>query len=257
MANNLLAQNRPFPYELKKRDFWLLPLSIGLSTLGDSLSDKAGGITLEEIRSLDRNDVNAFDRSATDNWSLEWDERSDRYRDTLAVATLFSLSVAPILHAKLSHTATVAVMFTESFFLLRGVTYLTKAAVGRYRPYLYNTTLSAEERFGIDVEEASRSFYSGHTAVAFFGATFLSKVFEDIHGPSLWSKLLWGLSLTLVSLTGLARVKSGMHFPSDVIAGAVVGFAVGYFVPALHKIRKGDKLRIDVSPNRLCVCLRF
>ncbi len=257
MANGLWGQSRPFPYELKKKDFWLLPLSVGLSTLGDSLSEKAGRITLEEIRRLDRHDVNAFDRSATYNWSLEWEERSDRYRDIIATATLLSLSVAPVLHAKLSHTATVAAMFVESFFLLRGVTYLTKAAVGRYRPYLYNTALSAEERYGIDTEEASFSFYSGHTAAAFFGATFLSKVFEDIHGPSLWSKLLWGSSLSLASLTGLARVKSGQHYPSDVIVGAAVGFAIGYFVPVLHQVKKGDRLSIAVAPGRISACLRF
>jgi membrane-associated phospholipid phosphatase len=92
-----------------------------------------------------------------------------------------------------------------------------------------------EERHTIDSEDAFFSFYSGHVAAAFTAATFVSKVFTDIHGKSVWSTLLWGSSLSLASLTGYARVKSGMHFPTDALVGAAVGFAVGYLIPVLHK----------------------
>jgi membrane-associated phospholipid phosphatase len=227
MANSLLAQDRPFPYELKKRDFLLLPLGLGMTVLGESLCDNQDPITLEEIRLLDRYDVNGFDRSATYNWSPQ------------LYSSLLLLSVPPLLHAKLSETAIVATMFLESCLFLSGFTFMTKATVGRRRPYLYNTSLSVEERHSIGGDDAYFSFFSGHTAAAFTAATFLSKVITDIHGDSILTKLLWGSSLTLAAMTGYARFKAGKHYPSDVIAGAVVGFAIGYLIPTLHK-KKSD-----------------
>lgn len=257
MMTSLFAQSRPFPYKLKNRDLWVLPLGVGMSSLGESLCENYDPITLEEIRTLDRNDVNAFDRSATHNWSFEWDERSDQYRDIVVISSLFLLSVPPVFHAKLSDTFTVATMFLESYFFIKGVTLLTKAAVGRKRPYVYNTTLGAEERQAIGSDDAFFSFFSGHVAAAFTAATFTSKVFTDIHGNSIWSKLLWGTSLSIAALTGYARVKAGEHYPSDVIVGAAVGFAIGYLVPTLHKKERGDRLSVHVSPNRIYLRLQL
>jgi membrane-associated phospholipid phosphatase len=256
-ANGLFAQDRSFPYEFKKRDFYLLPLGIGMTVLGSSLCDNHPSITLEEIRLLDRMEVNGFDRSATYNWSPEWGDRSDLYRDILAYSSILLLSVPPLFHAKLAETGTVALMFAESIFFLSGFTYITKATVGRRRPYVYNTDLSVEERYSMGGNDAYFSFFSGHTAAAFTAATFLSKVISDIHGDSIWTKLLWGSSLTVAALTGYARVKAGKHYPTDVIAGAVVGFAIGYLVPTLHKKKKKNHVSLVISHNRIGLSLQF
>ena len=257
LSNGLFAQVRPFPYELTKRDFWILPSSIGVSVLGDSLSENYDLITLEEIRALDRSDVSGFDRCATYNWSPEWSERSDLYRDCVVWPTLLMLSIPPLFHARLSETLTVATMFVESYFFLKGITYITKSTVGRKRPFVYNADLSVEERYALGSESVFFSFYSGHTAAAFCAATFLSKVMNDIHGNSVWTRLLWGSSLTLAALTGYARVKAGMHFPTDVIVGAAVGFAIGYLVPTLHKKKNGDLLSLLISPHRIGFSMKF
>lgn len=251
MAYGLFAQERPFPYELKKREFVLLPLGLGMTVLGSSLCDNHPSISLEEIGLLDRMDVNGFDRSATYNWSPEWGDRSDQYRDILVYSSILLLSVPPLFHAKLTETGTVAFMFLESTLFLSGLTYITKATVGRKRPYVYNTDLSVEERHAMGGNDAYFSFFSGHTAAAFTAATFLSKVITDIHGDSIWTRLLWGSSLTIAALTGYARVKAGKHYPSDVIAGAVVGFALGYLVPTLHRKKKHDRVNLIISPNRI------
>ncbi len=256
MTNGLSAQDLSFPYELKKKDFFLLPLGLGMTALGASLCDNYGSVPIEEIRLLDRNDVNGFDRCATYNWSPDWGDRSHKYRDILAYSSILLLSVPPLLHAKLSETAIVGTMFLESCLFLSGFTYLTKATAGRKRPYLYNTDLSVEERYSMG-GDAQLSFFSGHAAAAFTAATFLSKVITDIHGDSIWTKLLWGSSLTLAAMTGYARVKAGKHYPTDVIAGAVAGFAIGYLVPALHKKKKNDRVSLIISPNRIGICLKL
>jgi len=36
------------------------------------------------------------------------------------------------------------------------------------------------------------------------------------------------------------RYASGKHFPTDIITGALVGSAVGYFIPFLHRTNESD-----------------
>lgn len=255
-ANGLLAADRPFPYELKKKDFWLGPGGAGLFALGTSLHSGHGEITLEEILALDRNDVNAFDRSATRNWSIEWGDRSDVSRDVVVFSALAVTAVPPLLRGKWSQALTLTVMFAEAYAIMGGVTYLTKVAVARERPYLYNTDLTPEERLAAGDDPRS-SFFSGHAAGAFTAAAFVSKVFTDVHGPSVWSTLVWGSSLSLAAYTSFARVKAGAHFPTDVIAGAAVGFAIGYLVPVLHKKDRSDRMQVAAGPSLVTFNLRF
>lgn len=257
ITGGIWAEDRNFPYRLSNKDYLILPLSFGLAALGESMADGRAPITLEEIRGLDRQNVFFIDRTATYNMSFKWGERSDSYRDALVLAALFSLSLPPLLHARFSETATVAVMFLETGFVMAGLTYMTKALVGRRRPYVYNTDISAEQRYGMGAQDAVLSFFSGHTAAAFTAAAFLSTVFADIHGKSIWSTLLWGTTLTVAAMTGYARVKAGMHYPTDVIAGAAVGFAVGCFIPRLHRKKRNERISLLISPMRISLNLKL
>lgn len=256
-VNGLSEQRRPFPFALKNQDLWMFPLGIGLSKLGDSICDSYNPISIEEILALDRKDVFVLDRCATHNWSMEWNDRSDLYQDIIILSTLSMLTIPPLFHAKLKETFTVSVMIAESYFFLRGITYITKGLVGRKRPYLYNTSLSAEERQGINYDSAYFSFFSGHAAAAFMGATLLSKVISDIHGPSVWTKILWGSSLSVAAMTAYARVKAGVHYPTDVIVGAGVGFAIGYLIPVLHKKNRESGVSVSAGTNFMSLSIRF
>lgn len=90
------------------------------------------------------------------------------------------------------------------------VTYIAKCAVDRERPFTHYPDL-------IDNREnpSSSSFPSAHTASAFSLATSLS-----IRYPK-WYIIVpsysWACSV------GFARMNVGVHYPSDVIAGAVIG----------------------------------
>ena len=48
-------------------------------------------------------------------------------------------------------------------------------------------------------------------------------------------------TITLAASTGTLRVLGDRHYASDVVVGAVVGFAVGYGVPTLFHYGKVDK----------------
>ena len=90
------------------------------------------------------------------------------------------------------------------------VTYGMKYLVDRQRPYdRYPDRVHAYSH------ESSPSFPSGHTATAFALATSLSVKYPKwyVIAPS----ALWACSV------GVSRMNEGVHYPSDVLAGAAIG----------------------------------
>ena len=71
----------------------------------------------------------------------------------------------------------------------------------------------------------SFSFPSGHAVISFAAAFVLSR-----YKP----KLKW-LYYSLAVIISFSRIYLGKHFPSDVIAGAVIGLGIGYIS---HKIQR-------------------
>jgi undecaprenyl-diphosphatase len=63
----------------------------------------------------------------------------------------------------------------------------------------------------------SSSFPAGHAATAFAGAVLLTAI----------APRLWPVFFVLAAVIGLSRVYDGVHYPTDVIAGALLGAAVG------------------------------
>ena len=85
IPNETSAQENNFPDELKKMDYVLLPLGLALQIIGDNRIDNPGTISIEKIADLNRNDVNAFDRSATHIFSGAADNISDQTRTSLVI----------------------------------------------------------------------------------------------------------------------------------------------------------------------------
>jgi undecaprenyl-diphosphatase len=82
---------------------------------------------------------------------------------------------------------------------------LIKAVVPRHRPF--------EHQLG--PSERTHSFPSGHAATAFAGATMLAAYLPRYRVPL----------YVLAVLIALSRLYNGVHYPTDVIAGAVLGIA--------------------------------
>ncbi len=81
--------------------------------------------------------------------------------------------------------------------------------VGRLRPY----EASVEILRLIPPPLTAHAFPSGHTSVAFACAAALT-----LGSPA------WGMAaLVLATAVGFCRVFAGVHYPSDVVAGAVLG----------------------------------
>jgi len=96
-----------------------------------------------------------------------------------------------------------------------------KRACGRKRPSALAphcwTTLLPPDKF---------SFPSGHTITAFAMASSLGVFYPGV---------LPGLLFCAASV-GLSRILLGMHFLSDVLAGAVLGTALGYTAGAAFSL---------------------
>lgn len=111
---------------------------------------------------------------------------------------------------------------------------IIKPIVNRPRPadFYTNTNSSIHTPSGTPTD---KSFPSGHTQTAFSAAAYLSCVYPP------WSPLLLGFA----ALTGLSRIALGVHFPSDVLVGALFGIAfaiLGYRLEkSYRKRRSGGK----------------
>jgi undecaprenyl-diphosphatase len=90
----------------------------------------------------------------------------------------------------------------------------TKPLISRHRPFV---SFSGFELLA--KPQRSGSFPSTHAAAAFAGAFALSRVFPEMR-VAFW---------VLAALVAVARVYVGVHYPLDVIGGAVIGLAAGAF----------------------------
>ncbi len=100
-----------------------------------------------------------------------------------------------------------------------------KSAIGRARPFVGDPRVHPS--IGLPHDP---SMPSGHAMNAFAGAVLLAMAVPRARGPL----------LGLAALIALSRVYLGVHFPSDVIAGAILGAAVG--AAAAWLLRRGERL---------------
>lgn len=102
-----------------------------------------------------------------------------------------------------------------------------KLAVGRVRPCYALTGVSA--LYGTP---SGPSFPSGHALGSFcFAGFFCATAIRIARRDPAKRNIAWLSSvgaITFATIVALSRVYLGAHFPSDVAAGAVLGFAVGY-----------------------------
>lgn len=98
----------------------------------------------------------------------------------------------------------------SAVLLAEGSSFLLKQATHRQRPYLaYPDLINGK------IHSTDYSFPSGHTSTAFATATSLSLAFPK------WYVI--APSFAYAGAVGYSRMYLGVHYPSDVLAGAVIG----------------------------------
>lgn len=118
---------------------------------------------------------------------------------------------------------------TESIAVSTLITYGTKYLVKRNRPFVKNNLITPGDTGAGD----SPSFPSGHTSQAFSTAMSLTLAYPK-----------WYVAVpafTWAASVGYSRMYLGMHYPTDVLAGAVVGAGSAWLTYKANQWLRHDK----------------
>lgn len=239
----------PYQINWKKEAVYLGIGVVGISG-GLYLQSNIDPLNIEAIATLDKMNVNAFDRNAIFNNS----HRAGKASDYL----VFGSSTLPFLFLTNRKTrkdfGTIFLLYSETLLLTEGVTGFTKRAVLRTRPFVYNETFDLSDKLTL---KARFSFFSGHTSVTAANFFFTAKVYNDFFPDSKLKNYVWGAAIVAPALTGYFRVKAGKHYPTDVITGYFFGALVGFMVPHLHLKQKDKNFQIVPGANGVSINWKF
>jgi len=123
-----------------------------------------------------------------------------------------------------------------SFFVATALTTTLKYTINRPRPY---DTYPDIQKVSVG---GSPSFPSGHTSDAFSNATSLSLAFPKWY--------IIAPSYAYAAAVGYSRLHLGVHYPSDVLAGAFIGAGSAFLCYKAQKWinhKKRKKIKRDIS----------
>ena len=247
-----------------------LPITLAAGTLWLVTELEVRDEFATPFESADYARIGSVDRSAVGFWNPDLHRASD--------VLLIGAFLTPFLFNGIDHAIwgkerskigrwiwSDLVIVLEAVAITGALTNMAKCAFTRYRPYTYIATndpeaydaIQQDEDLRTSLQEATEapgsalSFWSGHTALAFTAlcasATLLTYKHHDRHPGPLFA--MWGGTIGAGVVMSVLRVRSGMHFPTDVLVGAAIGAAIGIVVPSLHV---NHKLR-DVAITPLAV----
>ncbi len=130
-------------------------------------------------------------------------------------ATFCAIFVVMTIISRNKDVKNLGVITSFSIIVSSGITHFIKRIKNRIRPYI-NIPEIIVNKIGVD----DYSFPSGHTTAAFSIGVSIALKFTG----------LATISLILASLVGFSRMYLGVHYPTDVGAGVVVGSASAIFI---------------------------
>lgn len=235
-----MAQNDS-PYRTSfKKDAPITAVGIGLSAYGLSLMTGKDGLTEEQIRLLDKNDVNGFDR-----FSAGYDSETAKKISDYPFYGSFLLPFTLIANSNVkSNAGQVFGLYVQTMAVTGALFTMTNGLNPRIRPLVYSADVPIYEKTRAN---SRNSFYAGHTAAAASASFFFAKVFHDFNPDSPARHFVWAGAATIPAVVGYCRLKAGKHFLSDNILGYAIGAAAGIVVPQLHK--KANDSGFSLTPT--------
>ena len=214
----------------------------GVSVNGFRIIYGRDTIPTATVFTLNKNDINKFDRSVTDNYSEKAKSTSDLFFYGSMPLPLFLLLDKNIRKDGLR----VGLLYVQALGFT-GVFYTTSAMIAnRYRPITYNPGVPMSVRTS---GGNKNSFPGGHPALVATSTFFMAKVYADYHPDMKYKWALYTAAAGLTVTTAYLRLKAGYHFKTDLIAGVAVGTLSGILVPHLHKNKAMKGAKLTLLPN--------
>lgn len=162
---------------------------------------------------------------------------SDKYFRFITNSDIYVIIGAPVILAGAGLIADDEKMLRNAFIMAAasiintGVTNALKYSIYRERPFVTYPDIFKKAKAG------SPSFPSGHTSGAFATATSLSLAYPE------WYVIV--PSFAYAGAVAYSRMHLGVHYPSDVAAGAVIGAGCAYLTYKVNKaLMNKNKRRI-------------
>ncbi|WP_439134760.1 phosphatase PAP2 family protein [Pseudomaricurvus sp.] len=134
--------------------------------------------------------------------------RMSRWVSRTADGHLYIIAALALL---LSQTYDIFTLVLAAFVVERGCYFVLKSQFRRNRPPQaipgFQSVVQPSDQF---------SFPSGHTSAAFLAATLAYYLLPGVG----WMLYPWACAV------GMSRVLLGVHFPTDTVAGAVLGYSI-------------------------------
>ncbi len=214
----------------------LLAAGAALLVVGKNLSVSRKSVPPE---GLDPSDVQwSFDRGVIGERSTRADTQSDYFRDAaLAYPMTLAFASQPS-RTRVSSTLRRSLMYGEALLVAEGLSKVIKGSADRPRPFTY---LPANQRpnnpaYDVAADYAFQSMPSGHAISTFCAAGFAMTDHLISRPDASWRERVGGAFVGgfLAGTTAGLRIEAGQHFPSDTIAGGLIGTATGVAVPLVH-----------------------
>ncbi len=147
---------------------------------------------------------------------------------------MLSEVAGPTTSAGIALTILLGLFIRRNYFAMAG---FALAVAGANAAWVLAKALVARPRPGIEYAsfiEPGYAFPSGHATNAFAFGVFLAVMLMRTMPVGAVRLLALSLPLLMAALIAFGRVYLGVHYVSDVVAGAVLGSAAGYAGVLLH-----------------------
>ena len=210
-------------------------------------------ISVEQILALQKEDVNSFDRYAL-RQNLDFVDQAKTLSD-LGLYTTFFLPGLLFLDKEMGREwKDISLLYFQTQALSANVyswSPLGPTFNERFRPGAYYDELEMGDRRN---GRKRNSFFSGHVSTTATASFFMAKVYCDFH-PDSKKWLVYTAALVPPAFVSLFRIKSLNHFPTDTIAGTLIGGIVGVLVPHIH--RQKTNLQLGTLSNATGLALHW
>lgn len=236
-----------------KKSVRLVFTALFVSFVMASMPVFAQGVSYGEL-TFDKSEVNSFDRPFMNAYSKPLDYTATGLELASLMTPLFLIPAPTQDYWKLG------VEYAETIVFAWGAKELAKHCVTRYRPYMY---FEGAPQDAIADGDYKDSFFSGHATLSFAAASFTTYQALTYFPNSPYKWITIGISYALCTTTAVLRLASGNHFMTDVLCGAVVGTALGFFIPWVNhfwfepSLDVQNPIAMNIFPTGINFSFRF